>query len=278
MAAALAMVYGFAFANASISAEEIRYASENDIVRLASQESNTSFPVQLIGHESCDGSVTDCDSGCDSGCGCPTITGGGELLFLKPFQSEGNWDDFNYRTGYRGWFGYQRGDGLGVRLRTFDYFQRDINDARVDINSIDLEVFDLLVANGQWDLTVGGGIRYLDYFVGSGPDPDDGYARYGLGPVVSAELMRHVNDRLSLYAFGREALLAGNGNDYGTVEADCLGNVFELQLGAQWARELGIGLVFGRIGWEAQSYTSMDDGDTESLTLMGGVLSGGIVR
>ena len=53
--------------------------------------------------------------------------------------------------------------------------------------------------------------------------------------------------------------------------------VSEIQLGGQLHRDWNGGLVFLRAGWEAQAYTNLLDGE-ETVTLMGGVLSVGLMR
>src|SRR5207248_11308055 len=89
------------------------------------------------GDNSCDGGcglagiLGGLGCGCGDRCGFPTggccsdccrrgFFGGGDLVFLKAFQSEGQATDFNYRTGFRSWAGWQREDGLGARITYFD--------------------------------------------------------------------------------------------------------------------------------------------------------------
>jgi hypothetical protein len=219
-----------------------------------------------------------CDNGCNDGCSRAGWVGSSELLFLKPFQSEGDQDpDYNYRTGYRGTIGWQRYDGLGFRVRFFDYFQRVPSDQRFDISTLDGELYDTLVDNETWFLSIGGGIRYLDFYFGDSPDPRDGISQVGVGPVVTAELQRHLNERLSLYAITRASIVVGDNNEFGDVDPDQTGHMFDIQLGGQWNRPWRNAILFGRIGWEAQYYGDLD-ADTESVSLIGGVLSGGIIR
>ncbi|GIW94354.1 MAG: hypothetical protein KatS3mg110_2395 [Pirellulaceae bacterium] len=267
-----AAVLGMVVAGGTSHAQQIRFASESIWQSASGSEQTT--PVRLIDYA--------CDSGsgqvCDDGCSRAGWVGSSELLFLKPFQSEGNFSDFNYRTGYRGTIGLQRYDGLGFRVRFFDYFQRAPGDERVDISSLDGEVYDSLVDNETWFISVGAGIRYLDFFVGDSPDPADGDSLTGVGPVITAELQRHLTDRLSLYAITRGAIIVGNSNDFGNANPDETGSMYEIQLGGQWSRPWRGALLFGRIGWEAQFYNAMDDSDSESLSLMGAVLAGGIQR
>ncbi len=232
----------------------------------------------------CGYEVQDCGDccGCTNRCGFPEggscadccrqgFFGGGELVWLKVFDSEDGSADFNYRTGFRGWGGWQRDDGLGLRVTGFDYFQRATRTRNVvDTNYLDLEVIDSFnICN--WNLMLGGGIRYLDY-----RDTAAFADRFsGVGPVVSGQVTRAVNCNLSLVVLGRQSLLYGNGTAAQSVTAA----VTEIQLGAQYNRELQVGgMGFVRIGWEGQYYGGIDDDDSENVSLVGGVLSAGWMR
>jgi hypothetical protein len=250
------------------------------------------------GDNKCDG---DCDN-CGDRCGFP-IGGacadccrrgwiaGAELVVLKPFQSEGQLTDQNYRTGFRGWIGYQREDGLGLRLTGFDYFQRGGTSATVgarsvvDTNYLDLEIIDSInVCN--WNLLVGGGIRYDDTRVSNIDINSTGIGGFvnsrftGVGPVISAQLTRAVNENVSLFGGMRSSILAGSNPTVGAGRLDdTLVTIQELQVGGQfnWARDRG-GMAFIRSGMEAQWYSGFVDGDSEDLTLMGGFITVGIMR
>jgi hypothetical protein len=54
--------------------------------------------------------------------------------------------------------------------------------------------------------------------------------------------------------------------------------MFDIQLGGQWNRPWRNAILFGRIGWEAQYYADLVTNDSESASLIGGVLSAGIIR
>lgn len=276
----LAAVLGLPLAGGQINAEELRFATDTMLARWSAPSSEP-LPVRLVDYAACESVGDGCDKGCDDGCSRAGWVGSSELLFLKPFSSENEVvgaGEYNYRTGYRGTFGWQRYDGLGFRVRFFDYFQREPADARIDISSLDGEVYDSLVDNETWYISVGAGIRYLDYFEGDNPDPEAGDSLTGVGPVITAELQRHVTDRLSLYAVTRAAIIVGNSNEFGSIEPDETASIYELQVGGQWSRPWRSAVVFGRIGWEAQYYSGISDTDTEDLSLMGAVLAGGIMR
>ena len=266
-------------------------------------ETFTTASYDMTGATLGDGSVgcsgdkaCDSDCGCGDRCGFPTggccadccrrgFFGGGEVVWLKGFTSEGQATDFNYRTGFRGWIGWQREDGLGIRVTGFDYFQRGGTPQTVgprsviDTSYIDAEIVDSFnICN--WNLMVGGGVRYDDTRLettGLGIGGTGGGRFTGEGPVASVQITRAINDNWSVYAIGRESILAGsdpfNGLD------DTLLTITEIQVGGQYNRPLargGIGFLRG--GFEGQWYSGFADGDSEDLTLMGGAISIGIMR
>ena len=224
----------------------------------------------------CQMSCNDCCC-CDDCCSRAGFVGGAEILWLKAFQSEGNFGDFGYRTGYRAWAGWQRDDGLGVRVRYFDYFQRSNNVGDVfDVSMIDLEVFDSYQLGPNWNLLVGAGIRQMDYI----EQTFDGRLStgiHGLGPVATAELYRYFNDSFSLYAIGRESIIFGSQSGPGTG-VDTTGNVLEMQLGAQANYDYGSSILVARVGWEAQIYNGVSQADSEAASLVGGVASIAVMR
>lgn len=281
-------------AESYINAEESHW-----VVRGQEATSQVSYDVASAtigdGGSSCSGD-SNCDSGCGDRCGFPSggccadccrrgWFGGGEILFLKPFESEGaSGADFNYRSGFRGWIGVQREDGLGVRLTGFDYFQRSgtpqtTQPRRVlDINSLDAEVIDSFnICN--WNLMVGGGIRYLSFRDDFVTSTTTGAEFHGLGPVISVQITRAVNENWSVYGIAREALLFGNSNfSGGATTRDTTGFVSELQAGLQYNRVLSRGGIgFARFGWEGQYYSAMG-GDSQDVSLIGGVMSIGLMR
>ena len=248
------------------------------------------------GGASCGCNDKDCDGGCGDRCGFPTggccadccrrgWIGGGEVLFLKPFESEGaSGGDFNYRSAFRGWIGAQRADGLGVRLTGFDYFQRSGTPAAagrrnvLDLNYLDAEVIDSFnICN--WNILVGGGIRYLSFSDDFTTSTTTGSKFNGLGPVISAQITRAVNENWSLYIIGRESLVFGNSRfSGGATTRDTTAMISELQAGLQYNRVLSRGGIgFARAGWEAQYYSGIG-GDSQDVSLVGGVLSIGLMR
>src|SRR5262245_48226931 len=216
-------------------------------------------------------------SGCCECCGRSGFVAAGEIMWLKAYQSDGDFGDFNFRDGYRFWVGYQGDSGLGARLRYFDYFQRAPNTGDfINIYALDGEIYDNVAIGCYWDLIVGAGFRVLGYEASDAGPGRVTDALWGVGPVVTAELYRHLGDRAALYAITRQSIIVGSGRDDGTVTQDTTGSVTELQLGLQLHTYWGNSLVFGRLGWETQAYYDIDDGE-ELVTLMGVAFSGGVM-
>lgn len=262
-----------------VQAQEVpiaNHAELNDLYdRLAELESRVAASnVSVTG--SADAVGNGCGS-CDN-CGCAGVVAGAEILWLKAFNSNTMFGDFNYDEGFRGWLGYQGAGGLGVRFRGFDYSQTAANGTLVDVETLDLEIYDSVQLGYNWDVIFGAGVRYTDnrqlLFV-----PFLDTQIFGVGPVVTAELYRHVSDRAALYVIGRQSIVAGNANVVAPIIGTTDDTMFisEVQIGGQVHREYNGGLLFARIGWEAQYYDdTVDIG--ESVTLMGATASVGLMR
>jgi hypothetical protein len=264
----------------NIQAQDIQLASHAELnnvyARLAELESR--IAASNVSGCGCTDAVSNgCGDCCDDCCGCPGFVGGAEILWLKAFNSNTAFGDFNYDAGFRWWLGYQGAGGLGVRLRGFDYNQNAANGDVVDIQTTDFEIYDSFQLGCNWDVVVGGGIRYTDnrqLFTNLGIDTQI----FGTGPVVTAELYRHVSDRAALFAIVHESIVAGDGNNnIGPQQTDDTMFISEIQLGAQVHREYNGGLLFARLGWEAQYYADTAD-IAESVTLMGVTAGVGLMR
>ena len=220
--------------------------------------------------------------GCNDCCCRSGFVAAGEIMWLKAYNSDNDFGDFNFKEGYRFWVGFQGDSGLGGRLRYFDYFQRANNGDFINIYALDAEIYDNVELGCYWDLLVGAGFRVLGYEDngdggtgnGNGVEADD--ALWGVGPVITAELYRHLGDRAALYAIGRQSIIVGSGLESGNAQEDDTGSVTELQLGLQVHTYWGDSLVFGRVGWETQAYYDIYE-DESMVTLMGAAFTGGIL-
>ena len=266
----------------SASAQDVQLASNADMnniyARLAELESRLAATnVATGGGPSC-GAVSDCGDGCGDCCDRSGLIIGTDVLFLKPYHSEGDLTGFDYEEAFRFWVGWQAAGGMGARLRYFDYEDDGDLGATLDIAAFDAEIYDAVQLGCNWDLNIGAGIRYLDFQM-----DDDTLLGVdeitGVGPVVSAELVRHFRDRAAAYVIVRESIIVGDGYENGVDISDTTCSVSEIQLGLQAHRDWrNGGLLFARVGWEAQYYHDVGHEPESSVALMGGVFSLGIMR
>lgn len=257
-------------------AEDRLIPSFNPFATSTSTSTSTSTPIRLVnyqGSETYAGASDDAlmASYGDGGGYCRTYTFGAEALILKPFQSDGDFGDFNYDFGYRIWAGVQRSDGLGVRARYFDYFQRSAGNETIVAHVFDAEVFDQLeICN--WTIVGGAGLRYFAHANSENNDTFD-----GIGPVATLEAYRRINSNLSLYGIGRYSVVFDGGPNAAANAEDTTLSTLELQIGLQATRQLQSGAtLFGRLGLETQQWDDASDSE-ESISLIGIALGGGLI-
>lgn len=259
----------------SAIAQDMHLASATDMnniyARLAELESRVAASNVAYGSGGC-GATSDCDECCDrSG-----FIAGAEALFLRVYESEGGFNNGNYDEGFRFWLGWQGAGGLGARIRYFDFDSISDDDDTFESELVDLEVYDAIRIGCNWELNVGGGLRYADVAIDEDDEGEDSIT--GVGPVLSVELLRHVGERAALYAIARESIIVGDGFDGGSTEEDQTIAISEIQLGLQGHRVMDSGaLLFGRVGWETQWYDELVDGEN-GAALMGAAFSAGIMR
>lgn len=197
-----------------------------------------------------------------------------EALYLKAHHSVGEFDDYSsqdHEFGYRLEAAYKDGDNLGIRLRFFDFEGTDgiNNDASSafyadSIQAIDLEVFDnfeLGAFNGEYAF----GIRQFSY---SEQYEGSDYVDFvGYGPTFALELVRPINDAISVYANTRVALVFGD-DDVNNDDNTAL--ITEIGLGLQY--DFGDCGSNVRLGVEAQHFSGVSNDSSEDASLFGGVL------
>ncbi len=181
-----------------------------------------------------------CDPCCGGGtCGCfepcchsSGIWAMGELLFLRYHRADGvrvgvgNGEDeeFDFDMTPRLSVGWVRSDGLGARIRywQFDHNSNDDGDADhldLDTYTWDLETFDTFCLNRNWDLELAAGIRYNE-FREAMFDPAVNDVRLnsftGYGGLVSAELRRCVGTSGAVFLRARGAILMSDKDVFNT--------------------------------------------------------------
>ena len=270
---ALVAAWVLAQVTSPVRAEDLQFVSTTTFAdmqrRLAEVES------QLASYEAMGDHEQHGKGGKDGYCGTcitPGITLDAELLFLRPFGSDGGtFDNGNqYNPGVRLAGGFVRGDGLGLRARWFSYGSNAIDpDGDFDAYYADLELTDKF-GLGCWEATVSGGLRYAEF---TQPVSQDGM--FGLGPQIGIELTRQVRSNLYLFTSARTSMLFGQ--EQFDNEDDTF-SISEMQLGVEFRRDLGGAAFFVRTAVEGQYWSAVANDDEEDLGLIGGVFAVGITR
>ncbi len=216
----------------------------------------------------------------------------------------------DYEISPRMWLGYVGQSGFGIRSRWFQYQHTlkaatgtfadwpdadDTTEARnyLDVYAVDID-FMQRVDLGCWDLNAGAGIRVggvkrlttLETTRGSDTLDAAYRSRFeGVGPTIFAELKRPIiGTGISLIANARGALLFGDGRWEAVEEAggsDSVVGVGEVQIGLEYARQLGYGTIgFAQCVWEGQMWSNATqfEGGRDDLGLTGIALNFGITR
>ncbi|MBN2578128.1 MAG: hypothetical protein JXB10_03975 [Pirellulales bacterium] len=235
------------------------------------------------------------------------MVGGFDVLFLRAYgnaydqeaHEELSGDSVapnnDFEISPRAWFGYVGPSGFGVRSRWFQY-QHDLKAGTgvygqregrnyLDVYAVDLDFMQQLHF-GNWDFNGGAGIRGGGVKRRTLLDDDLVYSRFeGVGPTIFAELKRPVADTgISLIAKARGALLFGDDRWIAEDENGGTGvavGVGEVQLGAEYARQLGYGATaFVQCVWEGQLWSNVTPmlSHRDDLGLMGVGINFGIAR
>jgi hypothetical protein len=300
-----------------LEAAEVRFASYSDVQKAyeAQTAEISNLRARLASLEStmeyCDDCQQPCDECCAPSCCCACgrssgIVVGGELAFLKPHAAQGFsgfWGTdirFGFETAPRVWLGYSDSSGLGVRARWFGFDHMAFAEAddnyseSVDLclSVLDLEITAATQLGCNWDATVSGGLRQVDFANAVTLYNQDGVTQQSvgiaggnIGMVLGAELRRHFLQHLSVFALGRGSVVFGDqGFRYSGTEHtdyvmyDTQKYIWESQLGLAWSRCLcGGGELFVRGAAEVQywdTYTLHGD----ALSLGGFTVAVGIAR
>ena len=305
------------------SAQEISFASHTEIMsvlerqnqRIAELEGGAVHGGAVHGGscESCGDAC--CDSCCDPCCRPGGIIAGAELTFLKVHHSlgtrgaEGTDLDGDYDPAMRVWAGYQGSDGLGWRVRYWEYNHSTADVSVVsalrtdsmnyDTYVIDLELVDSMSLGCYWDASIFSGFRYVEFdeervsrtnatgaiFASHSFDT----AAWGL--TMGGELRRCIGANLAGFINSRGSVLFGDESEYTGVAINTLVDeelnnlyfIWEAQAGVQWTQELEMGgYLFARAAAEVQYWDNFSgepffDGG-ESVGFGGLSISAGIIR
>jgi hypothetical protein len=309
------------------SAQDISYASHAEIMTVLERQNQRIAELEASQHQG-GGSCGSCgDSCCDFGCGscCDPccrpggVIGGAEISFLKFHESQGTRGkdgtdlDPDYDPAYRVWAGYQGSDGLGWRVRYWEFDHTTAapsgdapllrtDSLAIDTYVLDLEFIDSMNLGCNWDASWFGGFRYVEFehlrasrfnngVLFSAAEFDT--AAWGL--TLGGELRRCIGNGLAGFVNARGSVLYGDESEYAQdiqfgqdllLIDDELNNIYymwEAQAGVQWTRELEQGgYLFARAAAEVQFWDNFvgeeffDGG--ESVGFGGVSLSAGIIR
>lgn len=267
---------------AGVQAEEISLAPTFDPFTQEAAE------ITLVGHctDNCADACTDqCTSCCPSRhvgrdfwvCKdrCGGWVGGVDFLLLRPYagggwlQSGGNANaQLNFNPAYRIYLGRQNADGLGGRLRFFE-FDRGVTNGTsilgVEARYLDAEMTQA-VDFRRWNLLFAGGLRYAQIEGNSGVNTAlPGFGFDGFGLTFAGQATRDLNKSgsLRMTSGARWSAVYGNsstslnGAPGVTRNRDDLVNILEINIGPQYRRQLrnGAYLTFGG-GFEAQYWSN----------------------
>ncbi len=193
----------------------------------------------------CGSNTCGCDQDCGGGtCGCfepcchsSGIWAAGELLFLRYHRADGvrvgvnanlgDEEEFDFDMTPRLTVGWVRSDGLGGRIRYWEFDHNSNNDGDADSLDLDtyhwdVETFDTFCLNRNWNLEIAAGARYNE-FREAMIDPGNAEVRFnsfsGYGVLTSAELRRCIGTSGSIFARARGAILMSDKDIFNTQGA-----------------------------------------------------------
>lgn len=221
--------------------------------------------------------------------------GGAEVIFFKPFGEAGTQPQeiiaataaTDFLPAWRLWGGWSDADGLGARIRWWQYDQFSYasefgleNFSRLIFQKLDLEVTQQF-ERGLWDLMASGGVTWvgneLDYgLVGATPinrwRMDAAGVTAGLQAVRASrnyEYWRWVGAVQASGVFGNSLADAVGraGEDPVGEQPSTVGGILELSIGPRWERPIGGGAsLFAGGNAEAQYW----------MTSLGSILDGNV--
>ena len=243
----------------------------------------------------------DCEAG---------FTLGLEALYLRAYQSDGEYNQGDYDFAGRGSIGYEFNDCLFVKLTYFGYSNevdsskdRDVEKHKdLDVSYLDLVVGQHFKPSEKLTLSPYVGLRWATFkeeynYKSFNYDGDYLYSIdsqhsandfSGLGVVVGIDATRMLANGFSLYGTAKQAVVFGTSDntyssytDYGANQGEGSKNSYsddrvlfisELGLGVQYAFNFGSVAANVRAGVEGQWWAGLSDGGSEDTGLAGFVL------
>lgn len=209
--------------------------------------------------------------------------GGAEVIFFKPFAEAGSTPNSilagtgadEFLPAWRLWGGYANEDGLGSRIRWWQYDQTSTSAgddfrSRLIFQKLDCEITQQ-VCFRSWELLVSGGLTYVGNEIDSLPEagPFDQRFRFdGVGLTAGLQAVRESVRFPSIKMVGTMQWSGAYGNSTATPFvprppgevksfASTTASILELSIGPRWERKLDGGAVlFAGGSAEAQYWTT----------------------
>ena len=232
--------------------------------------------ISALASGGCD--ANDCDAAGDctasSCCSCDQsgVFFDTEVTFFRLHNNAGIHpsNEFGFETSPRITVGYRSPDGLGTRIRWWEYDHQNHSGRSpyaIDTYNVDVEVFEEISLGSCTSIELSAGIRYNEFDQFS-DDDDPGigpgfgwYAFDGFGAIVGIEARRSVSCNSAIYARLRQAVimddydLSGSFNEGGRVLHDTVVGMTEIALGYETSlASSGCYSVNGRVGVEWQQW------------------------
>lgn len=234
------------------------------------------------------GPIRSAMGGCCESCSpCCQSSGGGpyflaELIVARPHATENAFggQPFDPNYGYRVTLGWAAEGGLGGRVRWLDFENtrpRGANRDGLDLLALDLEATLSPHICDRFHVLLVGGFRFsnAEFFSNANANNPTSRIRDAVGPTLGIEVGYDIGRGLGVFASGHTAFLFGD--DIRQNARDSMFNWSEIQVGLQYARNMGGFTTFVRGGVEAHRFEGVPF-DTQDIGLFGYFIGLGISR
>ena len=201
-----------------------------------------------------------------------------EATFFRYHSNEGIDEDneFDFEVSPRITVGYRAPDGLGIRLRWWDYDHDngDEDPLGVETYNLDLELFEEIAVGCCTSLELSAGIRYNEFREFQEGD-DEAHSFSGYGGIIALQSNRELAVGGAAYARLRQAILMEDYNSDGDTLLDVVVGMTEIGFGYESTLLSGCYCVTGYAGIEWQQwhdYLNDEDGHATDVGFAGIVL------
>ncbi len=217
---------------------------------------------------------------CDNVCSSGSVYGEVQYLRFNTFATEGNFEGLDSDDAYRVVIGYQGCDGLGLRVRWFDFEGAQQTGTATTVTGLDVQYIDLEITSCftlcNLQGVVSAGYRHAEYdaFTADAVGvPDESFD--GDGITFGITLNRQVSCNLSVFLWAQHSMLFGDDNGTNDYDDVVMGWT-EAQIGVQYSTCFAGYNAFVSGGVEAQRHEGMFNAETQDTGLLGWFLSAGV--